>query len=568
MIHLTKNNKMAGQSLRLSSTNVQPWKHTLTGKLRECATLFPNREAYVFRQPLSQDRGRLSVTFQELDRKSSVLAAWLLESSIGPGDRVVVQGDNCPGWLYLDYACMKIKAILIRASVALQTPESLLELSKLYRGSALFINPDGNDNLVERLNSFLSISRKDGHTHSDSSYPKYVASLTTETSFELPNLNNILGLSPSESRLQEVHDIISVTKPTDYATTFCTSGSTGQPKVVLHTHQSLGGSRQMLFEKLGFHNGLAKYFVDRNFAWLGSAIHIPVVFGSCNVYVDPKYTMVLKQYDFIFDVIEEEKVSCAIFLPYILHDIGERAKKVPIEALASLHTVMTTGERLSQDVLKAILPIIPNLIMYYGTTECPPIAGWNLYERDLFGEVLDGNDLMVAQEKKVVPIGDIGEIWVRGCLMFDGYMDDPEATANAITPDGWFQTGDMGRMDSRGRIQIMGRKSEVISYATRKIFPIAIETFFKRMPSVEKCVVVGIPDSRFFEEICAFIVPSQSFNVTADDILSYAKEEMLGNPEIGGIPKYVLIGETIPTTSMGKTDRKAIRQMAIDKFLV
>ncbi len=249
---------MAGQSLRLSSVKPQPWKHTLTGKLRECANLFPNREAYVFRQPPSRDWGRLSITFQEMDKKSSVLAAWLLGSGIISGDRVVAHGDNCPGWLYLDYACMKIKAILIRASGALQTPESLLELSKMYRGSALFINPDTNENLVERLNSILSISRKDGQTHSDSSYPKYIASLTTETSFELPNLNHILVSSPSESRLQEVYDIVSATESTDYATTFCTSGSTGQPKVVLHTHQGVGTSWRMVYEKHGFHTKLAK----------------------------------------------------------------------------------------------------------------------------------------------------------------------------------------------------------------------------------------------------------------------------------------------------------------------
>ncbi len=559
---------MASQSIRLSGANVQPWKHTFTGKLRECASLFPSREAYVFRQPPTSEWERLSITFQELDKKSSVLAAWLLESGIVSGDRVVVQGDNCPGWLYLDYACMKIKAILIRAPGALQTPESLLELSKMYRGSALFINPDANENVVERLNSLLSISRKDGHTRSDSSYPKYVASFTTETSFELPNINHILDSSPSKSRLQEISDIVSSTESTDYATTFCTSGSTGQPKVVLHTHQSLGGSFRMLLEKLRFQNRLAKYFIDRNFAWLGSAIHYPVVFGTCNVYVDPKYTMVLKQYDFIFDVIAEEKVSVAGFMPYILYDIAERARKTPIETLASLDTVTTGGERLPQDVLKAILPIIPNLLMYYGTTEFPPIGLWNLYERDPFGEVLEGNDIMVAQEKNAVPLGDTGEIWVRSCAMFDGYLDDPEATAAAITPDGWFQTGDMGRMDSRGRIQIVGRKSEVISYATRKIFPVTIETFMKRMPSVAKCVVVGIPDPRVFEEICAFVVPKEGFTITAEDVLNYAKGEMLGNPEVGGIPKYVLIGKAVPSTSTGKVDRKAIREMAIDKFLL
>ncbi len=522
----------------------------------------------MFRQPPSRDWGRLSITFQELDKKSSVLAAWLLESGIISGDRVVAHGDNCPGWLYLDYACMKIKAILIRASGALQTPESLLELSKMYRGSALFINPDTNENLVERLNSILSISRKDGQTHSDSSYPKYIASLTTETSFELPNLNHILVSSPSESRLQEVYDIVSATESTDYATTFCTSGSTGQPKVVLHTHQGVGTSWRMVYEKHGFHTKLAKCFSDRNFAWIGSAVHVPVIFGTCNIYVDPKYTMILKQYDFIFDVIEEERVSCAGFMPYILYDIGKRATKGPIEALASLDTVITGGERLLPEVLKSILPIIPNLTMYYGTTEFPSIAWWNLYERDDFGEVCGENDAMVAQEKNAVTLGDMGEILARGYPMFDGYLDDPEATAAAKTPDGWFHTGDMGRMDSRGRIQVVGRKSEVISYATRKIFPIDIETFLKRMQCVAKCVVVGVPDARVFEEICAFVIPSEDFNITAEDVLSYAKEEMLGNPEIGGIPKYVLIGETIPTTATGKTDRKAIRQMAIDKFLV
>ncbi len=541
--------------------------HTFTGKLKRWAETSPDIEAYVFRQPRSSEWERLSITFRELDRKSSVLASWMLEMGIGPGDRVLAVGDNCPGWIYVDYASMKVKALLIRASADMQSSASLLELLRDHRCTALFINPGETDEILNQLSSFIPLSSEGLQEHA-SLHLRYIVSLTEATSFKLPNLENILESTPSGSAMEQLNTILDGIKPTDFLTTFSTSGSTGPPKIVVHTHQSFSGAYWSGYNQEGFQQGVSKFFNDRNFSWVGSAAYIPVMFGVTNICVDPKYTLVLKQYDFVFDVLVEEKVSHGLLLPYLLHDMVERESKMPHGDFPSLQSAVTGGERFSNDLRKDAIRIIPKLKLLYGLTECIIVARWNLFEDDAHGEICEGKEIKILSEGQSLPEGDPGEVLVRGPHVFHSYLDDPKHTKAAFTTDGWFHTGDMGKIDSRGRIQLLGRKTEVISHGTRKIYPSTIEKTVKEMPSVAQCVVVGVPDPRVFEEICAFVVPKEGFSVTTDDVINYSKVRMLGNADIGCVPKYVIIGDTVPTVTTGKVDRKAIRVMAVEQFSV
>ncbi len=542
-----------------------PWKHTFTGKLKEWARTCPDREAYVFRQPPTSDWERLSITFKELDKKSSVLAAWLLEMGIGPGDRVAAVGDNCPGWLYLDYGCMKAKVLLIRISSGSKSLGGLLELLKDHHCSALFINPGDTEEILNELNSCMLLSGQCLHEYRGSPL-RCVVSLTVETSFRLPNLVNILDSVPKESTMDRLCGIVDGIKPTDCLTTFCTSGSTGRPKIVVHTHQSFGGRYEVLFEKEGLKPGVSKYFNNRNFSWVGSAPYVPALFGITSICVDPKHTLTLKNYDFIFDVMAEEEVSHARLLSYMIYDITEQAKRRPIGALSSLRSVMAGGERMPDDVLQEVLRLIPTLSMGYGLTEYAPIARWDMLEGDAFGEIRGGVELKISDEGRLHSTLYTGEILVRGHHMFHSYLDDVEQTNAAFANGGWFRTGDVGKIDSRGRIQIMGRKSEVISHGNKEIYPSTMEIPIKKMPSVAQCVIVGVPGKTTSEDICAFIVPKEGFSVTEDDIRACSTDYMLQHPDIGYVPKYVITGDKPPTGSTGKVDRQAIRAMSIEKY--
>ncbi len=86
------------------------------------------------------------------------------------------------------------------------------------------------------------------------------------------------------------------------------------------------------------------------------------------------------------------------------------------------------------------------------------------------------------------------------------------------------------------------------------------------MPSVAQCVVVGVPDPRVYEEICAFVIPNEGCSITTEDVVNHMRAQVLGNPDIGSVPKYVLFGYRTPTGGTGKVDRKAIRAMALEKF--
>ncbi len=540
-------------------------KQTFTEMLRKWAQTVPDREAYVFRQPPSVGRERLSITFSELDKKSSLLAAWMLEMGLRPGDRVMAVGDNCPGWVYLEPACMKIKVLILKSSGAFTSTDALLELLRVHHCSALFVNPGEEENLLNRVNASLPLS-KDGVQEQPGLQLRHIVSLTSETTYKLPNLNSILESTPNEAAMKELKTIQDEILPSDLVTTFFTSGSTGRPKIVAVTHQGFGCVYQGFYDIMGFEEGTNKVFNDRHFSWGASFAYTPLMFGVTNVCVDPKYTMVLKEYDFVFDVFVEENISHATLLPYMLYDIVEQAKKRPPGAFSSLRGAMTGGERVSQELLSQSVSIIPRLSMAYGLSEFGLIAKWNARETDEFGEILDDVEIKILLDGKPATVGDIGEIMARGPHMFHGYLDDDKETRAVFSADGWLHTGDMGKMDSRGRIQVVGRKSEAISHAGSKIYPAVIEKVVKEMTSVAQCVVVGVPDPRVYEEICAFVIPNEGCSVTTEDVVNHIKAQMLGNPDIGGVPKYMLFGDRAPTGSTGKVDRKAIRAMAVEKF--
>ncbi len=536
--------------------------------LRKWAQTVPDREAYVFRHPPSFERERLSITFSELDRKSSLLAAWMLEMGLQPGDRVMAVGDNCPGWLYLESACMKIKVLILKDSGALTSPDTLLELMRDHRCSALFMNPGEGEELLNRLNPVLPLTNDGVQEPWEQAglQLRHIVSLTTETTFKLPNLYSILESTPKEYAMEQLNSIQDEIKPSDLITTFSTSGSTGRPKIVALTHQGFACTVQEVYDLMGFERSTDKFFNDRHFSWMGSFTYFAVMFGVTNIYVDPKYTMVLKEYDFVFDVFVEENVSYATLLPYMLYDIIEQIKKRPTGAFSSLRGAITGGERLSPELLSQSLSIIPRLCMAYGLTEFSPIAKWNMRETDQFGEICDEVEIKILLEGKAAAVGDIGEITVRGPHMFHSYLDNDKETRAAFSSDGFLHTGDMGKMDSRGRLQVVGRKSEVISHATRKIYPAVMEKVVKELPSVAQCVVVGVPDPRVYEEICAYVIPNKGCSITAEEVVTHIRAQMLGNPDIGSVPKYVLFGDRAPTGGTGKVDRKAIRAMAVEKF--
>jgi long-chain acyl-CoA synthetase len=154
----------------------------------------------------------------------------------------------------------------------------------------------------------------------------------------------------------------------------------------------------------------------------------------------------------------------------------------------------------------------------------------------------------------LLPIGEVGEICIRGPQVMKGYWQRPEETAKVLSPDGWLRTGDMGRMDENGYFYIVDRKKDMILVSGFNVYPNEIEDVIATHPGVLEVAAVGVPDDKSGEAVKVVIVKKDP-NLTAEDIRALCRRELTGYKQ----PKYVEFRDSLPKTNVGKILRRELR---------
>lgn len=194
----------------------------------------------------------------------------------------------------------------------------------------------------------------------------------------------------------------------------------------------------------------------------------------------------------------------------------------------------------------------------YGLTETSPFVTSNLLESEYTGSIgmsLPSTEVGIRDDdNRELPVGGEGEIWVRGPQVMKGYWRRPEETANAITPDGWLRTGDIGRMDERGFIRITDRKKDMILVSGFTVYPNEIESVLAMHPGVLECAVIGVLDRVTGEAVKAFVV-SKDPELTADALIRFCRQNLTNYK----VPKIVEFRTDLPKSPIGKILRRELR---------
>ena len=203
------------------------------------------------------------------------------------------------------------------------------------------------------------------------------------------------------------------------------------------------------------------------------------------------------------------------------------------------------------------------LLEAYGLTETSPGATINPWSRDFeyngsIGLPLPSTEIVMRDDAgRDMPIGQPGEICIRGPQVMAGYWNQPEETAKVIAPDGFFMTGDIGVMDDRGFIRIVDRKKDMILVSGFNVYPNEIEGVVARMPGVLECAAVGILDAKSGEAVKLYVVKKDE-SLTAHDVLKYCRENLTGYK----CPREVEFRTELPKTNVGKILRRQLRDEA------
>lgn len=332
-----------------------------------------------------------------------------------------------------------------------------------------------------------------------------------------------------------------------------TSGTTGRPKAsqVVHRCSVHSGMSYQRVLQLGPDDVTAVLFPMYYISAMHAHVLPAMLAGARCVLVD---TASPREYA---DLLAQQQVSWAYAVP----SWWRLCLRVPeLGDLPALRRLAAGGAPFPSDLQGALRERFPDvqLLDVYGLSETHS-PGCIATDEDLrarpgnVGRPLDCMEAEVRDDDGgPLPPGEPGRLWLRGSLVTTGYAGDPEATAQAIV-DGWFDSGDIARIDDDGRVTVLDRTKDMINRGGTKIFSAEVEELLRRHPAVEDAAVVGMHDALAGEAVAAFLVTSQE--VTAAEVRAWVREGMADY----AAPKVVELVDALPRNAVGKTDKQELR---------
>jgi fatty-acyl-CoA synthase len=510
---------------------------TIGARFERTVATFPDREALV--EVASGRRW----TWTELDRDVDALAIGLIRAGIGKGDRVGIWSPNCAEWTITQLATAKIGAILVNINPAYRTHELAYALRQ--SGTKLLISAP----------AFRT-----------SDYQAMVEEVRDQVEVE-----QVLFLDSPEWTDHNVHDpgvtlaqaMTWSLEPDDPINIQYTSGTTGYPKGATLSHRNILNNGYYVTELIGFTEA------DR--------LCIPVPFYHCFGMVMGNLgcvthgaTMVIPAPGFdpatTLRAVAEERCTGLYGVPTMFIAMQNHPTFADHD-LSALRTGVMAGSICPVEVMKHCINEMhmAEVSICYGMTETSPVSTQTRADDDLerrtatIGRVHPHVEVKIVDPAtgETVPRGEPGEFCTRGYSVMLGYWDDPEKTAEAIDGDGWMHTGDLAVMREDGYCTIVGRIKDMVIRGGENIYPREIEEFLFGHPDIEDVQVVGVPDEKYGEELCAWIrMRAGATPLDAETVRAFATGKLAHYK----IPRYVMVVDEFPMTVTGKVRKAQMRE--------
>ena len=474
-----------------------------------------------------------TLSFLELDKLSTNIATHLIDLNILPGDRVAIWAPNMNEWVLAAIAIHKVGGVLVPINTRMKGRE------------AAYILNNSESKILFSLNTFLGTDYFKLLENEDLPYLKYQISFDEieATDFEIPF--STLKENTLDVQLPEVIE-------TDMADIIFTSGTTGKPKGVISSHlQNI-----KVFDYWSTYIGLNendRYLIVNPFfhtfgykaGWLASVMR-GVTAYPCPIFDAEK----------IIQIINKEKISMLPGPPTLYQSILT-SQLIETMDISSLRLGVTGAASIPIQLIKDMKEILgfETVITAYGLTEstgvvtmCTPNDDYETIATTSGCAIADVEVKCVNQENQEVPVGEPGEILVRGYNITQGYFNNPEATQEAIDTDGWLHTGDIGILDSNGYIKITDRSKDMFIVGGFNAYPAEIENILCDHPAISQAAVIGIEDERMGEVAKAFVILKPNQDLDTESLLQWSKDNMANYK----VPREVEFVRELPTNAAGK----------------
>ena len=486
-----------------------------------------------------QEEAGKSWTYSDLHRISNSYANTLSELGVRKGDRVGILLYNCLEYFGLYFAIAKIGAIAVRLNFRLTSSELEYALNDSQMKILCF-----HSNLSEQLEPVLnqvSVERFICLENNQDTIPNWSApwSILENGSIDEVKVNHI--------------------KLNDPVMLMYTSGTTGRPKGAIWTHDTtywFSAIQALKWKFTGREIGMTTgplYHVGAM-----EDIALPILMMGGTVIITKSQGFEIGR---ILSVMEHENVTDCFLFPFMIYEMLN-SPELDKYQLKALKTIYTGGDPLMPWALEQLKMKFPHLgvVQVYGLTEGQPIAA-ALDPEDAFtkghtvGKPMPLTEINIIDDDGMpVAFGEIGEIAIKSSGVSEGYWRKPEATMETFV-DGWCKTGDLGVFDEDGYLSIAGRKKDMIRSGGENIYAAEIEDVLYRHQDVKEVSIIGIPDPKYIEAVCAVIVKKEGSNLTEEDVIEFCKKHLASYKK----PRKVQFTDEIPRTPSGKVQKYILR---------
>jgi acyl-CoA synthetase (AMP-forming)/AMP-acid ligase II len=496
------------------------------------------------------------VTFAELDAASDRFAGWLAGRGVRPGDRVAIDLQNCPQFAIAYYGALKAGAV----NVCLNPMNKSVELDYA-------LNDSGATVMVTSDQEYPAVAPVRGGTALDTvvvtSYRDFLPA-----SPSLPVPASLLEAPRPAPDTEDFGTVVTTASPiaapvrralTDTALIQYTSGTTGVPKGAELTHGNVVANCEL-------QRAYVSVTPDDVILGVLPWFHITGMESQLNMMAYVGAPLVaLGRFDLeaLLRAIEQYQCTLTTLITTINVAIVNYPKTGDYN-LKSLRACFSGGAPVPAEVARRWQAVTGYpLIEGYGLSETTAPTHVNPPQRPKYGTVgvaLPLVDLRIVSLEDGVtelPVGQAGEIVVRGPMVMKGYWRRPDATAEALR-DGWFSTGDVGRLDEEGYLTIEERKKDMLKVSGFSVFPAEVEALMYRHPAVSEAAVVGVPDAYRGDCPVAFVVlrPGARGTVTEQEIVDWCREVMSAYKA----PRFVRFVDALPRNGAGKVLKRQLRE--------
>ncbi|MBZ9849947.1 AMP-binding protein [Mesorhizobium sp. CA14] len=536
---------------------------TIPELFSETVSRYATLDAAVF---VGQDK---RFTWSELSDAVDALAAGFLALGLEKGDRVGIWSPNRWEWLVTQFATARIGLILVNINPAYRLTELEYALNKVACKALVTAAQFKTSDYLGMIETLApELARAEPGKLKAKKLPalKIVIRMGDDNSPGMFNFGDVLAMAGRDEH-DSLDRISEGLKPGEAINIQFTSGTTGAPKGATLTHSNIVNNGNFVTSAI-------KLTVD-------DRLCIPVPLYHCFGMSMGTMGCVSKGAAMVFPgegfdagatlkAVAQERCTGLYGVPTMFVAMLDHADFSSFD-LSSLRTGIMAGSPCPIEVMKKVVSLMhmSQVTIAYGMTETSPVSFQSSVDDPLEKRVSTVGRIHPHVEVKAigadgatVAVGEPGELCTRGYSVMKGYWDDAEKTREAIDADGWMHTGDLATIDAEGYCNIVGRVKDMVIRGGENVYPREVEEFLYRHPKIKEVQVFGIPDDKYGEELCAWIVLKPDQIATAEEIKAFCAGQIAHYK----VPRYIRFRTELPMTVTGKPQKFLMREAMVEEL--